>query len=75
MPRPMSFDCVCCPRAVMSCHARRLPTMRAVQGRGCHATPEVVRSFVLPKGDDGMPADVVGPCVLPKRDDGMLSPT
>ena len=75
MPRSMLFDHVCYPRVVMSCHIRHHLTMRAVQGRGCLATPDVVQPFVLPKGDDGMPAGVVGPCVLPKRDDGMLSPT
>ena len=33
MPRPTSFDRACRPRAVMSCHARRRLTVRAVQGR------------------------------------------
>ena len=33
IPRPTSFDRVCCPRAIMACHTRRRPTVRAVQGR------------------------------------------
>ena len=33
MPRPTSSNCMCCPRAVMACHARCHPTMCAVQGR------------------------------------------
>ena len=48
-------DRVCCPRSVMSCHARRRLTLRVLQGWFCHATPDVVRLFVLLKGDDGMP--------------------
>ena len=31
MPRPMLFDCVCCPKAIMACHARRRSTGCAVQ--------------------------------------------
>ena len=27
MPRPTSFDCVCCPRAMMVCHATRYSTL------------------------------------------------
>ena len=55
MQRPMLFNCVCCPKAVMSCHARRRPTLRDAQRHRWHATPDVVRPCVLPKGDDGMP--------------------
>ena len=33
MPHQTSFDRVCCPKAVMACHARRCSTVRAVQGR------------------------------------------
>ena len=39
----------------MACHARRHLTMCDVLGRQWHATPAVVRPFVLPKGDDRMP--------------------
>ena len=53
--RPTTADRLCCPRAMMACHARRRPTVYAVKGRRWHATPDVVRPFVLPKGDDGMP--------------------
>ena len=97
MPRPTSFDRVCCPKAAMSCHARRcrpcvqskgdnvmprptlmavvlskggdvmprstLTTMCVVQGQWYHATLDVVRSCVLPKGDDGMPRASSFDCV------------
>ena len=55
MPRPMSLDHVCRPRAMMACRARRCSTVCAAQRRCLHATPDVVRLCVLPKGDDGMP--------------------
>ena len=55
MPRQMSFDHVCFPKAIMACHARRRSTVCAVQRRLCHATPDVVRPCVLPKGGDVMP--------------------
>ena len=54
MPRPMSFDRACRPRAVMSCHARRRSTVCAIQRQRCHATSDVVPPCVVPKGDDGM---------------------
>ena len=31
MPHPTSFDRVCCPKAVMSCHAQRSLTVCAAQ--------------------------------------------
>ena len=55
MQRPMSLDRVCCPKAMMACHARRCPFVIAAQGRLCHVTLDVIRPFVLFKGDDGMP--------------------
>ena len=55
MPRPTSFDRVCCPTAMMTCHNKRRSTECAVQGRGCHATPDVVRLCVLSKSGDVMP--------------------
>ena len=55
MPCPTSFDCTCCPSAVMSCHARRCLTVRVVQGYYCHATPDIVRPCVQSKGSDIMP--------------------
>ena len=33
MPRPTSLDRVCCPKAVVACHALRRLTMFPVQGR------------------------------------------
>ena len=53
--RPTTADRLCCPRAMMACHARRRPTVYAVKGRRWHATPDVVRPCVLQKGEDGMP--------------------
>ena len=55
MPRSTLFDRVCAPKAVMSCHARRFFTVRAVQGRRCHAKSDVIRPCVLSKGGDVMP--------------------
>ena len=55
MPRLTSFDRVCCPKAMLACHARRRSIVCAAQTSCLHATPDVVRPFVLPKGDDGMP--------------------
>ena len=37
MSRPTSFDRVCCPKAVMSCHARCLSTVCAALRRLWHA--------------------------------------
>ena len=55
MSRPTSFNCVCCPKTVMSCHAQRRLIVCAVQGRLCHATPNVVRLCLRSKGGDVMP--------------------
>ena len=54
MPRPTSFDRVCCPKAVMACHALRRSIVFAVLGLLWHATPDIVRPCVLPKGGDIM---------------------
>ena len=43
------------PKGKMACHARRCSTVFAVRGLFWHAPPDVVRSCVLPKGDNGMP--------------------
>ena len=55
MPRPTSFDRVCCPKAVMACHARCRSTLFAVHGLLWHAPPDVVRSCALSKEGDVMP--------------------
>ena len=75
MPRPTSFDRVCCPRAMMACHARRGSTMCAVQRRCCHATPDIVRPSVLPKGGEVMPRLMSFDCVQSKGSDVMPHPT
>ena len=56
MPRPTSFNRVCCPKAMMACHVRRHSTVcspRAVMS--CHARPNLVRPCVQSKGSDIMP--------------------
>ena len=55
MSRPTSFDHVFIPKAVMSFHARSHSIVCAALRRLWHATPDVVRPCVLPKGDVGMP--------------------
>ena len=55
IPSPMSSDCVCFPSAMIACHARRHSTVCAAQGGWWNATPDVVRSYVLSKGDDNVP--------------------
>ena len=55
MPCLMSFDHVCFPKAVMTCHAQRRLTVRVVQGRWFHATPDIVLPCVLLMGDDVLP--------------------
>ena len=76
MSRPTLFDRVCCSKVVISCHARRLSTVCAALRRLWHATPDVVRPCMLPKGDNGMPRPTsFDRFVLPKGDDGMPRPT
>ena len=55
MPHPMSCDHMFCPKAMMSCHAWCSPTVCDIQGKWLHATPNIVRPFVLPYDADGMP--------------------
>ena len=42
------------PKGKIACHTRRFSTVFAVHGLFWHAPPDVVRSCVLPKGDNGM---------------------
>ena len=67
MPRPTSFDHVCWPRAVMSCHARRRLTVNAAQRRWWHATSDVVQQCVLSKGGDVMPRPTSSNCMCCPR--------
>ena len=55
MSYPTSFDHVCHPKNMMTCYARRRPTLCAVQGLLRHAMLNVARSCVLSKRDNGMP--------------------
>ena len=76
MSRSTLFDHVCCSKAVISCHARRLSIVCAALRRLWHATPDVVRPCVLPKGDDGMPRPTsFDRFVQAKGNDGMPRPT
>ena len=54
MPRPMSSDRVCCPRAMISCHNWRCMIVSAVQGRDGISTVEIIWPCVLTMVDDGM---------------------
>ena len=59
MPRPTSSDHMFIPIAMMACHARHILTLYAAQGRCWHATPAIVRSCVMSKGDDVMPRSML----------------
>ena len=50
--RPTSSYRVCCPRAMMECHARRHLIVCSIQRRWKKATADVIRSCILSKGDD-----------------------
>ena len=54
LSRLKSFNRVCCPKAVMSCHAQCSLTVEASQGRLFHATPNVVQLCLRSKGYNGM---------------------
>ena len=54
VPRTTSFDCVCCPKDMMECHAQSRSTVCAVQRRRWHVTPNVVQPCLLSKGGDVM---------------------
>ena len=63
MPRPTSSDCVCCPKAMMSCQARRYRPCVLSKGGICHATPDVAGPCVPSKGYDVMPRPMSFDCV------------
>ena len=67
MQRPTLSDYLCYQKAMMASHARHRSTMFAVQGRGWHATLDVVQLSVLPKGDDYMPRPTSFNCVCSPR--------
>ena len=54
MPRPMSSDRVCCPRAMISCHNWRSMIVSTVQGRDGIAMVDIIWPCLLTMGDDGM---------------------
>ena len=45
---------LCCPKAIMASHAEHHSTMCATQGTCGHATPDILLSCVMSKGDDNM---------------------
>ena len=55
MPRPLSCDNMHLPKAMMACHALRVPIVFVFQGRWQHATPDAIWSCILSNGEDGMP--------------------
>ena len=55
MSRPTSFDRMCYLKTMIACHARRRSTVCVIQRRRWHATPDIIQSCLLSKGDDGMP--------------------
>ena len=83
MPRPTSFKCVCCPRAMMVCHAQRYATLSVLfkgkDGMLYRFDPTVytvhegmiafnARLCVLPKGDNIIVMpNFVQPCVCSPR--------
>ena len=74
MTRPTSFDRVCCPKAMIACHARRRPIVCAVQRRGCHATPDAVERLCCPRAVMSFHAPRCRPCLLSKGSDVMHRP-
>ena len=50
MPRPTSLERVCCPKAMMTCHARRRSTVCAAQRRILQSTPVRRRPLQMPPG-------------------------
>uniref|UniRef100_A0A3Q7EUY6 Uncharacterized protein n=1 Tax=Solanum lycopersicum TaxID=4081 RepID=A0A3Q7EUY6_SOLLC len=55
MPRQMSYDRVCCPRAQMACHALHCPAVCDVHWLREHPTRDVIRPCEFSKVHDGMP--------------------
>ena len=49
MPRPSSFDRVCCPSAMIACHAQLRPTVCAVQGLQWNSASDVVLQYIFSK--------------------------
>ena len=69
-------DCLCCPRAMMACHAWLWPTVFVGPRKWWHAAPDAVRPCVLSMGYDGMPRPTTADRLcLSKGDDGMPRPT
>ena len=67
MPCPTSFDRVCFPKAMMACHTRGRSSVCNVQRRRCHASHNIVRSCVLPKGGDVVPRPTLSDCLCCPR--------
>ena len=75
MPRPTSFDRVCCPKAMIACHARRRPTLCAVQRRRYHASPDDAVRVCCPRALMSCHARHCRPCVQSKGGNFMPCPT
>ena len=68
MPHPISSDCMFIPRKIMTCHARRSPTMYVVQGRLWHFKLDIVRLGILSKVNDGVSRPTSSNCVCRTRE-------
>ena len=68
IPCSMSSDRVCCPRAIMACHARCRLNIYATQGTCRHAQIDVVPPYVKCKSDDGMLCPTSYDCMCYPRD-------
>ena len=75
MPRPMSFDRVCCPRAVMSCHGRRCRPCVLSKGGDVMPRPMLPTVCVVQRERCHATPDVFQPCVHSKEGDVKPNPT
>ncbi|TMW80911.1 hypothetical protein EJD97_013775 [Solanum chilense] len=55
----------------MACHARRCPTVCAAKGPCWHVTPNVIRPYVLSKGNHVIKYPMSSDCVLHKGDESI----
>ncbi len=52
---PISSYCMCCPRDMITFHARCRPCVSAIQGQWRHAKPNFIQPCVFSKGYDDLP--------------------
>ncbi len=71
MPRLTSFDYMCFPREMMTCHTWPHPIVCTSQGLWWHSWPDVVRPCMLSKGYASIQRLTLFDRVLSKGEDGM----